>query len=65
MTVRCDVCKSLFLDFESDPGRGQRVYRQHLLYCDARADLKRLKKKTKKREQEMPEWDAKFEIWEP
>jgi len=64
MSVRCGVCRSFFLDFESDPGRGERVYKDHLPYCDAKADLKRLKKKSKKRELEIPEWDAKFEPFE-
>ena len=49
----CAVCKSIFLDFESDPGRGERVYQEHSKYCTAKKLLQ--KKKYKRRLQPIPE----------
>jgi hypothetical protein len=63
VSIRCDVCGSVFLDFELDPGRGQRVYNDHKPYCDAKADLKRLKKKSKPRAKELPGIDEKWEVF--
>jgi len=49
----CAVCKSIFLDFEDDPGRGEREYLLHLPYCTAKKLFQ--KKKYKRRLQPIPE----------
>ena len=62
--IRCNVCQATFLSFEDDPGREQRVYDQHLPYCNAKSANARLKKKARKREPELADAGEKWETFE-